>query len=315
VVTIRPESGPGERRKPLGEIEHSGPGLFETTLVAPGEPRLRVEYADGVIPDYAVLQHAAAVVGSLLAARSAANRQEWLHGSLLLGDLLDAAIASEPAARFLDPHRIAPPFVMAAWRDGAMATIEQTHVALDAGGVRNLLTTKDGLVVVLAQAAQLEAIETGLARFGPVAISAPFEQIADLPEAYRQVRLLIARAERSPGRTPSILRFADSRPASLFLPDDPQRLREAATAVLGPLLEYDRARGTELVATLRVFLEENRSWVRAADRLYMHRQTLVSRIGRIEEISGQRLNTISGAAELWQAVQAGVECGLLPPTE
>ena len=314
VVTIRPESATGERRKSLGEVDHPGPGRFETTLVAPGEPRLCVEYADGATPDYAVLQHAAAVVGSLLAARSAANRQRWLHGSLLLGDLLDAAIASEPAARFLDPHRIAPPFVMAAWRDGAMTTIEETQAALDAGGVRNLLTTKDGLAVVLAQAAQLEAVETGLARFGPVAISAPFKQIEDLPEAHRQVRLLLARAERAPGRTPSILRFTDARPTSLFLPDDPQRMRDAATAVLGPLLEYDRTRGTELVPTLRVFLEENRSWVRAADRLYLHRQTLVSRIGRIEQVTGQQLNSISGAAELWQAVQAGIECGLLPPT-
>lgn len=315
VITIHPDGAPGERRKSLGEVEHPAPGVFETALVAPGEPRLRVEYADGVTPDHAVLQHAAAVVGSLLAARSAANRQEWLHGSLLLGDLLDAAIASEPATRLLDPHRIAPPFVMAAWRDGAMATIEETHVALEAGGVRNLLTTKDGLVVVLAQAAQLETVEAGLARFGPVAVSAPFAQVTDLPEGYRQVRLLLARAERAPGRAPGILRFTDARPTSLFLPDDPQRLREAATAVLGPLVDYDRARGTQLVATLRVFLEENRSWVRAADRLYVHRQTLVSRIGRIEEITGQRLNTISGAAELWQAIQAAIECGLVPPAD
>jgi purine catabolism regulator len=314
VVTLRPE-GTAERRKSHGEVEHVGPGLFETTLVAPGEPRLRVEYADATTPDYSVLQHAAAVVGSLLAARFAASRQDWLHGSLLLGDLLDAAIASEPAARFLDPHRIAPPYVMAAWRGSSVDGIEETHIALDAGGVRNLLTAKDGLVVVLGAAAQLEAIEAGLARFGPVAISAPFDEIADLPEAHRQVRLLLARAERSPGRTPSVLRFTDARPASLFLPDGPERLREAATIVLGPLLEYDRSRGTRLVPTLRVFLEENRSWVRSADRLYVHRQTLVSRISRIEEITGQRLNSISGAAELWHAIQAGVECGLLPPTQ
>lgn len=314
-VTIRPAGASAGRTAAHGQVELVGPGVVETMLIAPGEPRLRVAYDGEVGPDHSVVQHAAAVVGSLLAVRSAANRREWLHGSLLLGDLLDGAIATEPAARFLDPHAITAPFVMAAWRGGSVDLIEATHVALESGGVRNLLTVKDGLVVVLGKAAQADTMAAGLARFGPVALSSVFGDIGDLPEAYRQVRLVLARIARGGGPVPDVLRFEDSRPASLFLPDDPERLREAATSVLGPLLDYDRGHDTDLVRTLRVFLEENRSWVRAAARLFVHRQTLVSRIARVEEVTGQQLSSTAGAAELWQAIQAGIECGLLPPTE
>lgn len=306
-LSVEPPA-PG-RGGPHGQIDRLGPGRYDTRLLAPGERRLRFDFAGDAAPDFSLLQHAAAIVSSVLAVRAAAHRREWLHGSLLLGDLLDGSIAPESAARLLEPHELTRPYAIAAWRGDAV-TIERAHAALELRDERALLTTKDGLVVVLAAAPSdfAGALEPVTAAGGAVGLSRPFERIAELPEAYRQARLALARG----GRASGVIAFDDTRPTSSFLPDDLDRLRDATARTLGPLLAYDRERGSELVPTLRVFLEENRSWVRAAQRLYVHRQTLVARIARIEQLTGMHVNTIEGAAEFWYAIQAGVESGDLP---
>ncbi|HJQ07076.1 MAG TPA: PucR family transcriptional regulator ligand-binding domain-containing protein [Nocardioides sp.] len=231
-----------------------------------------------------------------------------LHGSLLLGDLLDASIGADSAERFLEPHGVRAPYLLAGWRgDTDSATSDDTHTALR--GIPHLLTATDGVVVVLGAEA-LATVEPTITRSGPLALSRPFSSLEDVPEAFRQVRLVLS---RTPGTHAGAVRFEDPRPGTLFLPDDPERLRDAVDRTLGGLFAYDAARGTELVATLRVFLEENRSWVRAAKRLFVHRQTLVSRVARIEEVTGHDLSTTDGTSELWQAIRAAVELGDLPP--
>ncbi|MCG4788270.1 helix-turn-helix domain-containing protein, partial [Roseburia faecis] len=56
--------------------------------------------------------------------------------------------------------------------------------------------------------------------------------------------------------------------------------------VLGPLADYDSQQNTQLLHTLQVFLQHNRSWLAAAAQLHVHKQTLVYRMRRIEEITG-----------------------------
>ncbi len=60
--------------------------------------------------------------------------------------------------------------------------------------------------------------------------------------------------------------------------------------VLGPLLRYDAANGTELVHTLEIFFRENSNVSQAAQALYVHRNTLTYRLDRIAEITGLDLN-------------------------
>ena len=58
---------------------------------------------------------------------------------------------------------------------------------------------------------------------------------------------------------------------------------------LGKLKEYDESTGSDLVQTLRIYLEERNSILETAKRLYVHRNTVKYRIGRIEEILGYEL--------------------------
>jgi purine catabolism regulator len=81
--------------------------------------------------------------------------------------------------------------------------------------------------------------------------------------------------------------------------------------VLGQLLDYDEAHRSDLVATLRTFLEENRSWQRTSTRLHVHKQTLVYRVSRIETLTGRSLSDTGDVAELWLALQAAAASALL----
>lgn len=80
--------------------------------------------------------------------------------------------------------------------------------------------------------------------------------------------------------------------------------------MLGALHDYDQANGTYLLHTLQVFLEENRSWVNAAQRLHVHKQTLVYRARRIEAISGRSLDSTADVATFWFALQSARVLGV-----
>lgn len=56
---------------------------------------------------------------------------------------------------------------------------------------------------------------------------------------------------------------------------------------LEPLLLYDREHGSQLVHTLRVYLDTNLSKQEAAEKLYIHRQTLYHRLDKIAECLGE----------------------------
>lgn len=55
---------------------------------------------------------------------------------------------------------------------------------------------------------------------------------------------------------------------------------------LGPLLEHDQTYNSQLVLTLRTLLDHHGSKQEAADHLFIHRQTLYHRLGKIRELIG-----------------------------
>ncbi|MBC3467951.1 PucR family transcriptional regulator ligand-binding domain-containing protein [Pseudomonas sp. RW10S2] len=59
---------------------------------------------------------------------------------------------------------------------------------------------------------------------------------------------------------------------------------------LGPLIETGRKHPYALVHTLDVLLKENGNGAQAAQRLGVHRNTIIQRIQRIEQLSGQSLD-------------------------
>lgn len=91
----------------------------------------------------------------------------------------------------------------------------------------------------------------------------------------------------------------------LFDGRDYQELEEYYQETLGLLVEYDRNFESNLVESVRVFLEENGNGIKAATKLYVHRNTLRYRIQRAEEILG--LDFAHGEDRL--AIQAALMIG------
>ncbi|WP_428844586.1 helix-turn-helix domain-containing protein [Mycolicibacterium hodleri] len=59
-----------------------------------------------------------------------------------------------------------------------------------------------------------------------------------------------------------------------------------------------------MVPTLDAYLRCDRSWVRTAAATGVHRQTVVYRMQRVEEITGRRISDTAAIAEFWLALRA-----------
>jgi len=85
------------------------------------------------------------------------------------------------------------------------------------------------------------------------------------------------------------------------------RLDARETQQLSALLDglkNERGEHGELTDTLRVFLTEQGAWGLAAQRLGVHRQTLASRIRRIEQLTGLTLTDPDDRVAAWLALRA-----------
>jgi purine catabolism regulator len=69
--------------------------------------------------------------------------------------------------------------------------------------------------------------------------------------------------------------------------NDGKTLQSFVERYLGPLIEHDRTKGSELLLTLKVFLDHDASKQLAAQKLFIVRQSLYYRLEKIEELLGE----------------------------
>ena len=73
---------------------------------------------------------------------------------------------------------------------------------------------------------------------------------------------------------------------------------EPFRALIEPLQEYDRTRRSDLVQTLRVYFATGGNASEAADRLFLHRNSMLYRLERIQKLTGLDLRDHSVALAL-----------------
>ncbi|BCB89899.1 PucR family transcriptional regulator [Phytohabitans suffuscus] len=149
----------------------------------------------------------------------------------------------------------------------------------------------DGIVAIVGADHSIgplgPAVRAGLSRAHP-----PAEGAAALAEARTAAE--VARARRRP-----LVAFEELAGAALLAePASREVLVRVAAVRLDPLRAYDREHRTDLVGSLRVFLEHHGQWESAAASLGVHRHTLRSRIARITEVLGGDLDDAHVRAEL-----------------
>ncbi|AYY15359.1 PucR family transcriptional regulator [Actinobacteria bacterium YIM 96077] len=123
---------------------------------------------------------------------------------------------------------------------------------------------------------------------------------SSLFEAREACRVLRRRAAGAP-----VVRFAALGTHHLLLGlNEPATLRRFAKAVLDPIREHDRARGSELERTVRSFLDHDGQWSATATALHIHVNTLRNRLSRVTELTGRDVSRTEDRVDLFLAVRA-----------
>ncbi|HET6509093.1 MAG TPA: PucR family transcriptional regulator ligand-binding domain-containing protein [Baekduia sp.] len=296
-------SSRGERRRrpaPTDVVAGGDRGVV-VPLALPRDAILVVAHSGGDEPDPVVLRHLATVVMAEHERSVSCRRREQDRGAEVLTRALTASVppavvAAEVAERGLD----GPLCLVTIDRAATDPDLRDLYFLLAEAGVPALTALgRAQASVVLPSGAEPVGLLLGmLDEEQHAGVSEPFADCGELAHAARQARWTLSLA-RVTGRR--VVRHADHRLAA-FLPQAREDARSVTERILGPLAEYD-GKGVELVSSLRAFLEENRSWQRAAARLRVHKQTLVYRMRRVEELTGLHLDRTEDVSQLWLALR------------
>jgi purine catabolism regulator len=280
------------------------PGGFVLPVLGPGGPAgylVALERTGARPAGLAVVQHLATVA----ALRLAVVRQELevlrREGAETLAEMLQDALDPASAQRRLAHHGLDTdrPVVLAVVRRTedeplARALYEHPHLTLRRGEDR-LVLAEPGFETALAQ---LPGAVGGLSR--PFAVGEP------LRVAHREAGWAAARAEES-GKP--LIHYGEDA-TGRWLPEDRQLLAALVEQVLGDALRYDQAHGSQLLVSVRTWMERDRRTEDAAAALHIHPNTLAYRLRRFGEVTGRDLATTAAFTEVWFAVRAATELGV-----
>ncbi len=284
-------------------VDCNGSGAFALRVPTKRPTALVALHEAERVPDLALLQHAANIAALEVERINAEREHDMRLGSELLSAMVERRIEPTSAAQQLGEHGIVPDSaVLVAFRPIASAANHRNlHHDLAQREVPHLvLWTPERCLVALpdteqAQTALRGAVGSGVA----LGVSDPLRRPDRATDAAREARWAQTAAHTL---TQPLVRYGDATP--LFLPRTLGEAERAADRVLGPLLEYDETHATELLHSLSVFLEQNRSWQRSAELLHVHKQTLVYRMHRVEDLTGRELRSTADIVELWMALRA-----------
>ncbi|WP_143231254.1 helix-turn-helix domain-containing protein [Actinosynnema sp. ALI-1.44] len=275
----------------------AGPELLGS-LVLTGRPALSDE-------DRRLFERAGLVTALLLLLRrSVAQAEEQVRGELLT-DLLTAP-GRNPGALIARGQRLgvnlaAPHSVLIAHADG----VSRGRLAAAAAGHAALVGVHAEEVVLLAAEADPGRLSHALtAAVGyPVTVGAagpatgPVDLAAAYAEAGRCLRALRALGRDGTGASLSGLGFVG------VLLGDRADVAGFAHRTLGPVLDYDERRGTELIRTLRTYFSCGASLTETKDLLHVHVNTVVQRLDRIAALLGPDWNAPDRALEIQLALR------------
>lgn len=262
--------------------------------------------------DRRILERAALVTALLLLIRrSTAEAEDRVRGELL-EELLtrpgrDPDGLRDRARRLgadLDTaHAVA--VVQVAERVRGRAAAAATHLAATRGGLAGVHGGE--VVVCLPGAAPREAADAVAAQLagvgGPVTTGAagPATGPEALAAAHRDARRC-ATTLVALGRAGDTATVADLGFFGLLVGED-RDVGGFVSGTLGPVLDYDARRGTELVTTLRAWFDAGGSPARAAERLGVHVNTVTQRLDRVGRLLGVGWSAPDRALEVQLALR------------
>jgi len=133
-------------------------------------------------------------------------------------------------------------------------------------------------------------------------VSRVCHRVEDYPNAFEQARqaLLMGRAVRGPG---AAVTFDELGAQWHLFSVAQQQVRDVYQERLEKLVEHDRERGTQLFRTVEVYLESVGNAKIAADKLFIHRNTLRQRFDKIRQLASVDLSDTDHWFDLMMALR------------
>jgi DNA-binding PucR family transcriptional regulator len=301
-VEVETPAGPVYVAAALGGAEHLGTLLLTGREAALGQAERRT------------LERGALVTALvLLFGRSVAEAEERVRGELLT-DLLGAT--EEDASRLRERARLqrvdveSPAAVAVAAVEGddrrrsvvagvrlaaevdGLAGEHAGHLVLVAPG-REPLEVGRQLLQRVGATGVAGTVGVASATGGPVGIAAAYG------EARRCLETLLTL-----GRTGAVSDPAGLGVARLLLGQNgPDELEAFVRSCLGPVLDYDARRGTDLVGTLEAWYAAGERQAEAARRLHVHTNTVAQRLDRLGQLLGDGWRDPSRGLDLQLALR------------
>jgi sugar diacid utilization regulator len=267
------------------------------------------------------LEHGATVLAMELArlaslAETELRQRRDLVEELLAGDEEGAFNRAQSLGYDLGrPHRVV--VVTGGSHNGEEETlfhaVRRAARDLEAG---SLLVARAGEVVLFSDkdaswtrfgAAVDSALRGGHCRIG---IGAVCERPRDFARSHREAQLAL-KMQKAMGGGQGVTQFEDLGVYQVLseLPDIGS-VERFVRRWLGPLMDHDAAKGSQLVATLSGYLESGGHYDTAADLLVVHRSTLKYRLQQIRTVTGYDLGdadtsfNLHLAARAWRTLEA-----------
>jgi purine catabolism regulatory family protein/PucR-like helix-turn-helix protein len=297
--------------------EMDGRAAFAVPVPSRRRAALLVSRFEEATPELSVLQHVSTVAALELEKLGSERDARYRLATELLVELLAPEPDAQRAAARLEAVGLTGPIAVAAWRhpgsvrspgraDRLSCAPISVHQDLYARGVPHLLRPGDGdeisLALIPADRGSVALLLETLPDDCCVGLSGRLTRPEEVCQAAREARWALHGAASDRSR---LRRYGEDSSWTITL----ERSDEVVEHVLGKLIQYDRNHQTELVRTLAVLLRHNRSPGRAADELFIHRQTLVYRMRRIEELTSRRLSSTRDIVEFWLALRAAEVVG------
>ncbi len=169
--------------------------------------------------------------------------------------------------------------------DNHLCDLRIPHLMLNRGEVRILIPAEDDALRAVADFPA--ALSAG--------VSTPVSINSALAVAQRESEWGL---ERAIDRQAGMVVYSDEAVPALWLPTDPQVLRDSVARILGPVLRYDADRGTELLRSLQTFLRLERRLDAAAKELSIHKHTMAYRLQAVERLTGRKLAQLDDLIEI-----------------
>jgi purine catabolism regulator len=250
------------------------------------------------------VRHVATVAALRLAETYRERELERRQGSECLADLLSGRLSSKEAERRLADEGFDPdtPVVLAAIDLPDDSDDVELHHRLRDQDIRHLMFHQRELYLLMPSS-QLALSIFGSERKLSVGLSRELNgRLADIAIARREALWSLQRAAASSG--PRVVQFGADDDFAHWLPADLPGLERMVHSILGPIIEYDNAHQTELLATLASSFRHQRKLRVTADELFIHKHTLSYRLSRVEQLTGRDLNRVEDQAQLWLALRA-----------